>query len=84
MEFIEDTLIYKKRYIHQQLVTDYSKTYLITKLEKKETSFGTSYLALFKSHHMSPPPKMVALTFPILNSDSDVGGRQSPPILCVC
>jgi len=46
MEFIEDTLIYKKRYIHQQLVTDYSKTYLITKLEKKETSFGTSYLAI--------------------------------------
>ena len=39
MEFIEDTLIYKKRYIHQQLITDYSKTYLITKLEKKRNFF---------------------------------------------
>ena len=45
MDFITDTFIYKKRYIHQQLITDYSKAYLITKIEKKETSFGVSYLA---------------------------------------
>tara|TARA_Y100000992_G_C21268727_1_gene495408 strand:- start:1315 stop:1554 length:240 start_codon:yes stop_codon:yes gene_type:complete len=46
MEFTEDTFIYKKRYIHQQLVTDYSKTYLITKIRSKKNSHGVSYLAI--------------------------------------
>ena len=46
MEFTEDTFIYKKRYIHQKLVTDYSKPYLITKIKKEKNSHGISYLAI--------------------------------------
>tara|TARA_B100000900_G_C20421277_1_gene651056 strand:+ start:369 stop:608 length:240 start_codon:yes stop_codon:yes gene_type:complete len=46
MEFTENTVIYKKRYIHQHLVTDYSKPYLIDKIKEVKNSYGISYLAI--------------------------------------
>jgi len=78
MEFIEDTLIYKKRYIHQQLVTDYSKTYLITKLEKKETSFGTSYLAILDNSDL------YELAFIEYNTGKTFVYAEKYEMTCIC
>jgi hypothetical protein len=78
MEFIEDTLIYKKRYIHQQLVTDYSKTYLITKLKKKETSFGTSYLAILDNN------ELYELCFIEYNTGKTFVYAEKCEMTCIC
>ena len=50
--FVKDTYIYKKKYFHQQLKTDYSCIYLITNIENKETSFGISYLASLENNEV--------------------------------
>lgn len=78
MEFTENTLIYKKRYIHQKLVTDYSKTYLITKLEKKETSFGTSYLAILDNS------KLYEVAFIEYNNEKKFVYAEKYEINCIC
>lgn len=50
--FVKDTYIYKKSYFHQQLKTDYSRIYFIINIEKKETSFGISYLANLENNEL--------------------------------
>jgi len=44
--FLINEYIYKKKYIHQKLETDYDKCYMIKDISIKEEDFGTSYLAL--------------------------------------
>ena len=78
MEFTEDTLIYKKRYIHQQLITDYSKIYLITKVEKKETSFGTSYLAILDNS------ELYELKFIEYNNEKTYVYAEKYEMNCIC
>lgn len=49
-QFSINEYIYKKKYIHQKLETDYSKYYLITNTYVKQAEFGTSYLALLNNN----------------------------------
>lgn len=44
--FLINEYIYKKKYIHQKLETDYDKLYMIKNISVKKEDFGTSYLAL--------------------------------------
>jgi len=45
-KFLINEYIYKKKYIHQKLETEYDKFFMIKDISVKKEDFGTSYLAL--------------------------------------
>jgi|UniRef100_A0A6C0IPI2 hypothetical protein len=51
-DFTINEYIYKKKYIHQKLVTDYSSMFLITRVTQQYCEFGTSYLATLDNNEI--------------------------------